>query len=73
MNHMTISIDPDAYNILNEARESARMSFSDAIRRIRETPRIRTFGDMVRFENELFGHARLKRNHRRAKKAVLAG
>jgi len=73
MSSKTISIDADAYNILNNARESPRMSFSDAIRRIRDMPRIRTFADMVRFENELFGPVRLKKTHRRAKRTVPAG
>jgi predicted CopG family antitoxin len=72
----TISIDTDAYQILVAAKGAPRASFSDAIRKMRANQRIRTFGELVKLEEELFAplHLTKKQPRRRhAKKAVPVG
>jgi predicted CopG family antitoxin len=70
----TISIDSEAYAILQEEKEGPRSSFSDAIRHLRANRRIRTFGELVAHEKELFGRPRaLKPRRCHAKKTILAG
>jgi len=65
MSRKTISIDQDAYDILVEAKETPSVSFSDAIRAIRNAPRIRTVADMLKYENEIFGNIKKNRHHAR--------
>ena len=66
MSRKTISIDDDAYDILVKAKDSPRMSFSDAIRRVKEMPRVRTFADLVKYEDELFPLRKARAHERKA-------
>jgi len=71
MSRKTISIDTNAYDILVKAKATPRMSFSDAIRRVKDMPRVRTFADLMKYDDEIF--APLMKGRHRAKRKAIAG
>ena len=66
MSSKTISIDHDAYEILQrEKADAPRQSFSDVIRRLRANQRARTVKEMLAMEEEIYGHLLKPRRHAR--------